>query len=150
MKNLVLYLTLSFLGIINAARAQQIIKPFDWTDVSGIVEITQHQTAIWINDSTPIPTGIRQLIASQESQKYQFLLVSLGQRNTGGYSIANPYLINSKQKQYLMITEKAPARNCMTTEALTYPAILIRFDKKRISSTKKLLVRISKKMINCP
>lgn len=56
------------------------------------------------------------------------LFVSMGERNSGGYSIEIESIIRVNNHLYVNVTDKSPGSNCATTAVLTQPYHLVVFD----------------------
>ena len=56
------------------------------------------------------------------------LFVSMGQKNSGGYSIEIESIVRLGNHLYVNVTEKSPGSNCATTQAITQPYHLVVFD----------------------
>ena len=56
------------------------------------------------------------------------LFVSMGERNSGGYSIEIESIVRLGNHLYVNVTEKSPGSNCVTTQAITQPYHLVVFD----------------------
>jgi hypothetical protein len=54
------------------------------------------------------------------------VLINLGQRNTGGYSIKVTEVEDNEGKTLIYVEEVSPAEGTMTTQAITYPFSLIK------------------------
>ena len=78
-------------------------------------------------------------------EEYQVVLVAMGMKNSGGYSIKIASVNNSKGNYMINVTETSPGKNCMTTEALTFPFQLIQVKKP----TGKTIFNVTEKVIDC-
>lgn len=56
------------------------------------------------------------------------LFVSMGQKNSGGYSIEIESIVRLGNHLYVNVREKSPGSNCATTQAITQPYHLVVFD----------------------
>lgn len=56
----------------------------------------------------------------------QVLLVAMGERPTGGYDIAARSLTVDDGMLYVTVEEVAPGADCLTTQALTQPIVVLR------------------------
>jgi hypothetical protein len=54
------------------------------------------------------------------------IVVAMGRRPTGGYSIEVDSVVSSDASLLVAVTETAPGRTCMTTQAFTAPAAAVR------------------------
>lgn len=55
----------------------------------------------------------------------RYVVISAGQRPTGGYSLYIDRVEREKGKTIVYVGEKKPAPTAMTTQALTYPTIVV-------------------------
>lgn len=89
-------------------------------------------------------------IGSQEntidfSQKTA-LIISMGQRMTGGYTIETKSITEKKDKIYVSLDFIAPGKNCITIQVVNYPTQIL-----LIPATKKEIVwEITNKTQDCP
>ena len=56
------------------------------------------------------------------------LFISMGERNSGGYSIEVSSILRSGDNLFVQMTEKSPGINCFTIAVLTQPHHLVVFD----------------------
>ncbi|WP_019028323.1 protease complex subunit PrcB family protein [Colwellia piezophila] len=68
-------------------------------------------------------------------EKETILLIDMGTRNTGGYSIAIPSVTVENDHVRAQVLLGLPGNNCVTTEALTNPFKLI-----KLNTTNEILV----------
>jgi PrcB C-terminal len=61
--------------------------------------------------------------------RWSVILVALGNRNTGGYSIAVTRLARTPDYLYAEVTSVSPGSHCGTTQALTQPFDIVRIPK---------------------
>jgi hypothetical protein len=74
------------------------------------------------------------------------LVVSMGQRMTGGYTIETKNITEKKDKIYVMLEFISPGKNCITIQVVNYPTQVI-----LIPATKKEIVwEITNKTQDCP
>ncbi|MCB0402822.1 MAG: protease complex subunit PrcB family protein [Flavobacteriales bacterium] len=78
-------------------------------------------------------------------EEFDVILVALGERNSGGYSIQVESAVSIGNAVTVTVIETKPGSNCMTTEAITYPFQLVQIPKtgKTISFEK------TEKVIHC-
>lgn len=53
------------------------------------------------------------------------LVATMGQRNTGGYAISFANVYDNDGELFATVTEFSPAATCLTTQALSAPAVVI-------------------------
>ncbi|MEW5922223.1 MAG: protease complex subunit PrcB family protein [Bacillota bacterium] len=58
-----------------------------------------------------------------------YLMISAGEKPTGGYSLTLRSLQKQNSSLYLEVEEKAPAKDEMVIQVLTYPTLVIKLDK---------------------
>ena len=57
------------------------------------------------------------------------ILVSMGEQNSGGYTINVKSIVDSKSEEKVIVNESKPGASCMTTSVMTYPFQLIMLPK---------------------
>lgn len=62
-------------------------------------------------------------------KKNIILLVALGEKTSGGYTIKVNSVIESEDNTIVNILNTSPGKGCMTTEALTYPYQIVQIEK---------------------
>lgn len=81
------------------------------------------------------PVGLEeQLIASKEEPGHDFItldnevymVIYMGQRNTGGYSIQVENIIDHGESKIVYVYESSPPKDGMVTMAITYPLTVIK------------------------
>lgn len=68
------------------------------------------------------------------------ILVTMGEKTNGGYSIHVKSITENEKDVVVLIEERIPAKNCMTTSVIVYPAQLIELpatDKEIIFTTEE-------------
>jgi hypothetical protein len=74
------------------------------------------------------------------------LVVSMGQRMTGGYSIEIKSITEKTNKVHVAVEFISPGKNCITIQVVNYPSQII-----LIPATKKEIVwEITNKTVDCP
>jgi hypothetical protein len=73
------------------------------------------------------PEAPKPPVPDVDFSKYMIVLAAMGQKPTGGYSVAIDGVYQSKSYLYASVTETSPGRNCVVTQALTTPvdAVLV-------------------------
>jgi hypothetical protein len=86
---------------------------------------------------TQLPVKVRQLVESTRGSKAckilpgegsQYLLISLGKRNTGGYSIEIIDVKKIEEQVVVTYRERRPAPRDMVIQVITYPWIVVEID----------------------
>ena len=78
-------------------------------------------------------------IQEVDFNRYIVIAVFMGAKTSGGYSITVDKIIEKSDKITVYINEISPGKNCITTDAITYPFELIKIpktDKKIIFKTR--------------
>ncbi len=78
-------------------------------------------------------------------EEYQVVIVAMGMRTSGGYSIKINSVNNSKGNLMISVTETSPGKGCMLTEALTFPFQMIQIKK----NDGKVFFNVTEKVIDC-
>ncbi|MDF1673226.1 MAG: protease complex subunit PrcB family protein [Vicingaceae bacterium] len=75
-------------------------------------------------------------------EKNIILLVALGEKTSGGYTIKVDNVIETKDNTVVNVLYTSPGKGCMTTESITYPFQIIQIEKpnKAILFSKKNIV----------
>lgn len=113
------------------------------TAITKVITNQDEFTKVWkqaYNNYLKKPT-----LPKVDFNEYQVILVALGMKTSGGYSIKIDKIINSNGNYIIAVTELSPGSNCMTTEAITYPFQLVQV-KKAIG---KISFKITKKTVDC-
>ena len=93
-------------------------------------------SAVWINLFTkydrkpPVPTI--------DFDNKMLVVIALGERNTGGYSIQVNSILETKNEIKINVSENKPGPTCLTSSVMVYPFQLIEIPKtaKKITFTK--------------
>ena len=71
--------------------------------------------------------------SGEELVKYKgnyYLFIKMGKRSTGGYLIELQDIKVSGKDVTITVNEKHPGETCTVTDALTYPYLVVKFNKK--------------------
>lgn len=71
--------------------------------------------------------------SGEELVKYKgnyYLFIKMGKRSTGGYLIELQDIKVSGKDVTITVNEKHPGATCTVTDALTYPYLVVKFNKK--------------------
>lgn len=63
------------------------------------------------------------------------LLVAMGEKNSGGYSIKVEKVVSSNLSTIVSVVETVPGKNCNVTSALTYPYQFVQIEKPKTEIT---------------
>lgn len=77
--------------------------------------------------------------------KNQVVLIALGAKNNGGYSLEIEKITESKKEFTVNYFETKAGENCMTTQAIVFPFELIEIEK----TAKKVVFNSSEKIVDC-
>ena len=89
----------------------------------------------------PIPDPI-----SVDFNTHQVLAIFMGMKTTGGYQVKAESLQFDSSTFRLQAIYELPGKNCMVTEALTYPFLILKTPRQ---STQKVDTQITRKQIDC-
>ena len=73
------------------------------------------------------------------------VLVAAGEKNSGGFSIAVTRALATSSNVQLTVVSTSPGKNCVLTEAITYPFQLIQLQK----TGQDVVFNASEKVIDC-
>ena len=73
------------------------------------------------------------------------VLVAAGEKNSGGYNIKVSKAVSMANKTHVTIIASGPGKNCVTTEAITYPYQLVQFEK----TGQEFVFDTMEKLIDC-
>ncbi|ABR47692.1 copper amine oxidase domain protein [Alkaliphilus metalliredigens QYMF] len=111
-------------------------RPIDFEIVENQVIEGNEAVSKWYQDKFDTQ-GIHSLIDGE----WKYVLVSAGEKPTGGYSIQIDSITEVTQgTAYIHATLQSPNRDDMVTQALTYPNVLVRFHKGDIETIQGDLV----------
>ncbi len=82
---------------------------------------------------------------SIDFEKNVILLVALGQKTSGGHTIKVNSVVETKDNTVVNILETSPGKDCMTTEAITYPYQIVQIEKPN----KNVQFSAIEKVIDC-
>lgn len=82
-----------------------------------------------------VPEGMQPLVESMKehrgyyySEEEQILMIFMGMRPTGGYSLLLADIEAKEGTLHLVTSEKSPGPNDMVTQALTYPMLVLKLE----------------------
>jgi len=73
------------------------------------------------------------------------LLVTMGEKNSGGYSIKIDSIVENEKTIVVTILETSPGKSCTTTSVMTYPYQMVELK----SSTKEVVFKTIEKSFDC-
>lgn len=73
------------------------------------------------------------------------ILVADGEKNSGGYSIKVNKAVTNESQTLVSVLHTSPGKNCITTEAITYPFQLVQIKK----TSQKVVFDDLEKIIDC-
>lgn len=79
---------------------------------------------------------LRHKISADDLRKSTFIILNMGEKPTGGYSINIKEAIEDDSKITLIVKETSPDSRTMVTQALTYPFTVV-----KVNSRKKIEIR---------
>lgn len=75
---------------------------------------------------------LRHKISADDLKKSTFVILNMGEKPTGGYSINVKEAIEDDTKITLILKETSPAPGAMVTQALTYPFAVVKVNSRKI------------------
>ncbi|MEL6730565.1 MAG: protease complex subunit PrcB family protein [Bacteroidota bacterium] len=111
------------------------------------VQLIDNETswlALWKevhHNQFPVPESI-----SVDFSKYQVIAIFMGMKTTGGYQVKAESLQLDSSTFRLQAIYELPGKNCMLTEALTYPFLILKTPRQ---SAQKVDTQITRKQIDC-
>ena len=73
------------------------------------------------------------------------LLVTMGEKNSGGYSIKIDSIVENEKTIVVTILETSPGKSCITTSMMTYPYQMVELK----NSTKEVIFKTIEKFYDC-
>jgi hypothetical protein len=119
-KLLTLLLTIGLIASLGiTSLANEAIQPIS-QPLYSLVDQTPEELVDFVNENK-----MEQGYATYEGKNKSYLLISLGQRNTGGYSLELTNFTIDNGKALFTAKEIIPPSDAFVTQALTYPVLLI-------------------------
>lgn len=75
---------------------------------------------------------LRHKISADDLKKSTFVILNMGEKPTGGYSINVKEAIEDDTKITLILKETSPAPGAMVTQVLTYPFAVVKVNSRKI------------------
>jgi len=113
-------LGLALVLVLAGCNGQQAVEEVVNFEIVSSLEVPAELEA-WYNNNYEV-AGLH----SYELNGEKYLILSVGEKPTGGYSIENIKLIGTKEEIAVNAKLKVPAKDEMVTEALTYPHALLK------------------------
>lgn len=73
------------------------------------------------------------------------ILIAMGEKTNGGYSTRVKSITENEDEISILIEEKIPAKNCMTTSVMVYPSQLIEMP----TTSKKIIFKVEETIYSC-
>ena len=83
--------------------------------------------------------------AKIDFENHLILLVAMGEKNSGGYSIKIDSIVENEKTIVVTILETSPGKSCTTTSMMTYPYQMVELK----SSTKEVVFKTIEKSFDC-
>ncbi|RZJ29743.1 MAG: protease complex subunit PrcB family protein [Flavobacterium sp.] len=75
--------------------------------------------------------NLKNKIKPGDTDKCNFVILNMGEKRSGGYSITVESATETADKVILKVKEKKPEPGSMVTEAITYPYAVVRINSKK-------------------
>lgn len=79
---------------------------------------------------------LKKKISTTDVQKSNFLILNMGERATGGYSIGVEQVEQTKDSIIIQVKELSPKPSAMVTQGITYPYCVVKINSKKAISIK--------------
>jgi hypothetical protein len=74
---------------------------------------------------------LRNKISALDVQKSNFVILNMGEKNTGGYSIGIESVVETKENIIINVKESSPEPGSMVTQVITYPFCVVKINSKK-------------------
>lgn len=74
---------------------------------------------------------LRGKITADDIKTANFLILNMGEKTSGGYSITVDNVVETADKVIVTVRENEPAKATMSTTAITYPYAVVRINSKK-------------------
>lgn len=74
---------------------------------------------------------LKKKISPDDIKKASFIILNMGQKNTGGYSIGIKKIVNTKENLQVYIDKKEPKPNEPVTMAITNPFTIVKINSRK-------------------
>lgn len=76
-------------------------------------------------------TKLKNKISEVDVQKSNFVILNMGEKSTGGYSIVVESVVETEKNIVISVKENNPEPNTMVTQEITYPFSVIKINSKK-------------------
>lgn len=74
---------------------------------------------------------LRDKISPLDVQKSNFVILNMGEKNTGGYSIAVESVIETDKNVIISVKESSPEPDSMVSQGFSYPFCVVKINSKK-------------------
>jgi len=74
---------------------------------------------------------LKNKITAIDVQNSNFVILNMGEKNTGGYSITIESVAETEKNIIINVKESSPDPGAMVTQAITYPFCVVRINSKK-------------------
>lgn len=74
---------------------------------------------------------LRNKISPIDVQKSNFVILNMGEKNTGGYSISIESVVETDKNIIISVKESSPEPGSMVSQAFTYPFCVVKINSKK-------------------
>lgn len=74
---------------------------------------------------------LKNKISPMDVQKSNFVILNMGEKTTGGYSIAVENVVETDKNIIISVKEKEPEPGSMVTQGFTYPFCVVKINSKK-------------------
>ncbi|EIA07984.1 protease complex subunit PrcB family protein [Flavobacterium frigoris] len=75
--------------------------------------------------------NLRNKISPIDVQKSNFVILNMGEKNTGGYSITIESVVETDKNIIISVKEKEPEPDSIVSQSLTYPFCVVKINSKK-------------------
>lgn len=75
--------------------------------------------------------NLKKKITSADINTANFIILNMGEKNTGGHSITVDKVVETPEKILVTVKEESPGEGGMATQAITYPYAIVRVNSKK-------------------
>ncbi|MGO4818707.1 protease complex subunit PrcB family protein [Flavobacterium sp. W22_SRS_FP1] len=74
---------------------------------------------------------LKNKISPADVQKSNFVILNMGEKNTGGYSIAIESAVETEKNIIITVKESSPEPEAMVSQGFTYPFCVVKINSKK-------------------
>jgi hypothetical protein len=74
---------------------------------------------------------LKNKITAVDAQNSNFVILNMGEKNTGGYSITIESVAETEKNIIINVKESSPDPGAMVTQAITYPFCVVKINSKK-------------------